>query len=68
MSVTPAARWWSAGPAGEEIVADRVVVCAGLQADRVARLAGDGADPAIVPFRGEYWRLIPERHPPGARA
>ncbi len=48
------------GPAGE-IRADRVVVCAGLQADRVARLAGDGAGPAIVPFRGEYWRLIPER-------
>jgi L-2-hydroxyglutarate oxidase LhgO len=48
------------GPAGE-VVADRVVVCAGLQADRVARLAGDRAGPAIVAFRGEYWRLIPER-------
>jgi L-2-hydroxyglutarate oxidase LhgO len=43
-----------------EIGADAVVVCAGLQSDRVARLAGDGADPAIVPFRGEYWRLVPE--------
>jgi (S)-2-hydroxyglutarate dehydrogenase len=33
---------------------DRLVVCAGLQADRVSRLA-DGADgPRIVPFRGEY--------------
>ena len=50
----------SAGPAGE-VAADRVVVCAGLQADRVARLAGDGAGPAIVAFRGEYWRLIPDR-------
>jgi L-2-hydroxyglutarate oxidase LhgO len=49
-----------AGPAGE-VVADRVVVCAGLQADRVARLAGDRAGPAIVAFRGEYWRLVPER-------
>lgn len=48
------------GPSGE-LRADRVVVCAGLQADRVARLAGDTAGPAIVPFRGEYWRLIPER-------
>ncbi len=40
---------------------DRLVVCAGLQADRVSRLAGDEAGPAIVPFRGEYYRLVPER-------
>jgi L-2-hydroxyglutarate oxidase LhgO len=45
----------------EEYVFDRVVTCAGLQADRVARLAGDRADPAIVPFRGEYYRLVLER-------
>jgi L-2-hydroxyglutarate oxidase LhgO len=40
---------------------DQLVVCAGLQADLVARMAGDGADPVIVPFRGEYYRLVPER-------
>ena len=40
---------------------DRLVVCAGLQSDLVARMAGDGADPVIVPFRGEYYRLLPER-------
>jgi L-2-hydroxyglutarate oxidase LhgO len=44
-----------------EIVVDRAVVCAGLQADRVSRLAGDDEEPAIVPFRGEYYRLVPER-------
>ena len=33
---------------------DHVVVAAGLQADRVAALAGDGREPAILPFRGEY--------------
>jgi L-2-hydroxyglutarate oxidase LhgO len=48
------------GPAGE-LTTDWVVVCAGLQSDRVSRLAGDEAGPAIVPFRGEYWRLRPER-------
>lgn len=33
---------------------DRLVVCAGLQADRMSRMA-DGVDgPRIVPFRGEY--------------
>lgn len=36
---------------------DRLVVCAGLQADRVSQL-GDGQDgPRIVPFRGEYMRV-----------
>lgn len=40
---------------------DQVVVCAGLQADRLARLSGDEAGPSIVPFRGEYYRLTPER-------
>jgi (S)-2-hydroxyglutarate dehydrogenase len=46
---------------GEENVYDFVVVCAGLHADRVAALAGDEADPRIVPFRGEYYLLRPER-------
>ena len=40
---------------------DRLVICAGLQSDVVARWAGDDAGPAIVPFRGEYFRLRPER-------
>jgi (S)-2-hydroxyglutarate dehydrogenase len=40
---------------------DRVVGCAGLGSDRVARLAGDDDDPRVVPFRGEYWMLRPER-------
>lgn len=46
---------------GEAFAVDRLVVCAGLQADRVALLAGDEPGPAIVPFRGEYYRLVPER-------
>jgi L-2-hydroxyglutarate oxidase LhgO len=47
--------------AGDAVPADRVIICAGLQSDVVARRAGDGADPAIVAFRGEYWRLVPDR-------
>lgn len=47
--------------AGDALTFDRLVVCAGLQSDRVARLAGDTDGPAIVPFRGEYYRLVPER-------
>ncbi|MET3926569.1 L-2-hydroxyglutarate oxidase [Devosia sp. 2618] len=41
---------------------DRLVACAGLQSDRVARLAGLDVDFAIVPFRGEYYRLANRRH------
>lgn len=38
-------------------VFDHLVVCAGLQADRLSRMA-DGVDgPRIVPFRGEYLRV-----------
>jgi L-2-hydroxyglutarate oxidase LhgO len=46
---------------GAEYAFDRLVICAGLQADRVARLAGDDGGPAIIPFRGEYLRLRPAR-------
>ena len=38
-----------------------LVACAGLASDRVARMAGLAIDVAIVPFRGEYWMLVPER-------
>ena len=40
---------------------DRLAICAGLQSDRVAQLAGDASEPAIVPFRGEYYRLAEAR-------
>ena len=40
---------------------DRLIVCAGLHTDRVARLAGDTAAPRIIPFRGEYLRVRPEK-------
>jgi L-2-hydroxyglutarate oxidase len=47
-------------PSGS-VTCERLVVCAGLQADRLARLAGLTTDVAIVPFRGEYFRLPPGR-------
>jgi len=40
---------------------DRLVVCGGLQADRLAAMAGLEPDFQIIPFRGEYYRLRPER-------
>jgi L-2-hydroxyglutarate oxidase len=42
---------------GESWTARKLVVCAGLQSDRLAKLAGLKIDHQIVPFRGEYYRL-----------
>jgi L-2-hydroxyglutarate oxidase LhgO len=38
-----------------------LVVCAGLHSDRLARMVGADRSPAVVPFRGEYRRLVPGR-------
>ncbi len=38
-----------------------LINCAGLFSDRIARMAGDHSEVTIVPFRGEYYDLIPER-------
>jgi L-2-hydroxyglutarate oxidase len=39
-----------------------LINCGGLQSDRVARLCGVDPGLQIVPFRGEYYELVPERH------
>lgn len=44
-----------------EIRARNLVNCAGLHSDRVARMCGMRPDVQIVPFRGEYYQLRPER-------
>jgi len=49
------------GTTAGEYPADQVVLCAGLQSDTLAVTAGDDPSPAIVPFRGEYFRLVAER-------
>ena len=41
--------------------ADLLINCAGLQCDRVAKMAGVRRDLRIVPFRGEYYRIRSER-------
>jgi len=44
-----------------DLEAERVVVCGGVHADRLAGLTGAPPEPRIVPFRGDYLRLRPER-------
>ncbi len=47
----------------ERFRARQVIACAGLWSDRLARVAGAGADPRIVPFRGGYLTLRPSAEP-----
>ncbi len=44
-----------------DMEARRVVCCAGLQADRVAKFSDGAKKLLVVPFRGEYYRLKPRR-------
>lgn len=44
---------------GEAVDTDRLLVCGGLMADRLARMQGLRIDWRTVPFRGEYFRLRP---------
>ena len=50
-------------PEGERVVHrfDQVVLCGGLHSDRLARMAGADPDPRVVPFRGHYHEIVPER-------
>jgi (S)-2-hydroxyglutarate dehydrogenase len=44
-----------------EFSSTSLINCAGLFSDRISRMAGDDPQIMIVPFRGEYYDLIPER-------
>jgi 2-hydroxyglutarate dehydrogenase len=44
-----------------DLAARHAVFCAGAWSDRLAVAAGASPDPRIVPFRGAYLRLRPER-------
>ncbi|GAA1979020.1 L-2-hydroxyglutarate oxidase [Isoptericola halotolerans] len=46
---------------GDRHAVDRLVVCGGLQSDRLAALVGGDPGPAIVPFRGEYLTVRPAK-------
>jgi L-2-hydroxyglutarate oxidase len=44
-----------------DVKARGLINCGGLESDRVARLAGLRPGVQILPFRGEYYELVPER-------
>ena len=46
---------------GDALESARLINCAGLQSDRVARMCGVRPAVRILPFRGEYYKLVPAR-------
>jgi L-2-hydroxyglutarate oxidase len=46
---------------GGEVHCSNLINCAGLHSDEVAHLCGVNPNLQIVPFRGEYYELVPER-------
>ncbi|NBC87375.1 MAG: L-2-hydroxyglutarate oxidase [Bacteroidetes bacterium] len=44
-----------------DVSARHVVNCAGLYADKIAEMSGQTPAAKVVPFRGEYYELVPER-------
>jgi (S)-2-hydroxyglutarate dehydrogenase len=47
--------------AAGDVPARQLINCGGLQSDRIARLCGLNPGLQIIPFRGEYYELVPER-------
>jgi len=52
---------WIAEPPVGEFAAGYLINCAGLHSDRVAQLAGEQREVRILPFRGEYYQIRPDR-------
>jgi L-2-hydroxyglutarate oxidase len=57
----PSQAGWVAQTSGGDFEGDLLINCAGLHCDRIAQLAGMKRDLRIVPFRGEYYQIKPER-------
>ena len=52
---------WRIGSTKGDYAADFVINCAGLQCDQLSMLAGEKREVRIIPFRGEYYGIKPER-------
>jgi L-2-hydroxyglutarate oxidase len=52
---------WRVQSTAGDFEADFVINCAGLHSDRVSEFAGERREVRIVPFRGEYYKIKPDR-------
>jgi L-2-hydroxyglutarate oxidase len=57
----PAANGWTVETTAGEFHARVVITCGGLHADRLVRASGRKPRAKIVPFRGEYFKIKPQR-------
>jgi len=57
----PESRGWTVESEAGDWTADYIVNCGGLHCDRIAALSGEKREVRIVPFRGEYFKIRPER-------
>lgn len=61
VATKPQADGWLVRSTAGDFSTDFLVNCAGLHCDRVSELAGEKREVRIVPFRGEYYKLKPDR-------
>jgi (S)-2-hydroxyglutarate dehydrogenase len=61
LAITPGASEFVIQTERGIVRARNIVNCAGLHCDEVARMCGMDPGIAIIPFRGEYYDLVPER-------
>lgn len=61
MSCTPESNGFVLETTQGDVKCSNLINCAGLQSDRIARMCGLDPGLQIVPFRGEYYELVPER-------
>ena len=59
--ITPAGATVEVASGSDTLTVDHLIICAGVHSDVASALAGDVAEPRIVPFRGEYMRIRPEK-------
>lgn len=61
IQLRPRVSGWHLRTTLDEFTGDFVINCGGLHSDRISEMAGAPAGVRIVPFRGEYFMLRPER-------
>src|SRR5207249_899264 len=61
IALRPATSGWSVETTAGDFEAEFLVNCAGLHCDRLSELAGEKREVRIVPFRGEYYKIKPDR-------
>ena len=61
IALRPASGGWTVETTAGDFEAEFLVNCAGLHCDRLSELAGEKREVRIVPFRGEYYKIKPDR-------